>query len=95
MLDGPAPLRSTVDKSSGWALRALRGRLVVPFAGAVLAGVAVALLILDFDAPELESRGVLSGARRNVDIVEAMCGPPCGITSTMVVGPPHAALLCV
>jgi len=78
------PLRSTVAKSSGAALRALKGMVLTPFGCAPFAeGVAI---------PPMRDRGAEgppsdmppSVATRKVVIVAPVGGPPGGIKSTIV-----------
>ena len=74
------PLRSTVSRSSGGALRALKGIVGAPFGCAPLAGAIPPMR----DRAGPPSDVPPSVATRNVVIVAPVGGPPGGIKSTIV-----------
>jgi hypothetical protein len=83
LFGAPWSLRSTVARSSGAALRALKGIVPTPFSCApLITGIAIPP-ILDFGAPEPPSKDTLSVATRKVVIVAPVGGPLGGIKSTM------------
>jgi hypothetical protein len=92
LLGAPWCLRSTVARSSGCALRALRGMGTMPFdcAPVTTGGIAIPP-ILDLDAGDAPSCDPISPATRKVVIVAPVDGPPWGMKSTMTPSPLHPA----
>jgi hypothetical protein len=78
-LGAPKPLRSTVARSSGCALRALKGIVTMPFGCAPFVGCIAMPPILDLGAGDAPSSIPLSAATRKVVIVAPVDGPPGGI----------------
>ena len=93
LIGAPWPLRSTVARSNGCALRALKGITVTPLCSAPLPGGIATPPILDLDAPRPPSDDALSAATRKVVIVGPDGGPPGGMLSTMAASLLHPALL--
>jgi hypothetical protein len=78
LFGAPCPLRSTVARSSAWALRALRGIVTSPFGSAPITDGIAAPPIRDLGAASPPSDAPLSDATRNVVIVAPVDGPPAG-----------------
>lgn len=79
------PLRSTVARSSGAALRALKGIMFAALGCAPFAGGIATPPMRDLGAEGPPSDTPLSVATRNVVMVAPVGGPPGGIKSTIAV----------
>jgi hypothetical protein len=82
LFGAPCPLRSTVDISSGCALRALRGMLPTPLCATGIAGIGMPP-ILDFGAAGPSGGIPFVAATRKVVMVAPIGGATNGVRSAM------------